>query len=948
MPGVGNLRRTNLKRDQLLKNNLVMIDADGVINSNNTTWADNGPARNTITYGGRPIQGTFSPFSQPPGYWSVQFNPTGNADYINSSKSSVALGSGNFTIELWVMVLSTSNIQTFYDERPTGTASNAGKAGIALGSGTVNYYTAGGLVITGTAITPGTWNHIAVSRSGTSTRLFINGIQAGSTYTDTQTYTSSVNRPMLGGDGNVPAAANYQLNGFLSNVRVVVGTALYTTTFTPPTSPLTAIPGTTFLACQSNRFLDICNAVAPTVGGSPIVSPNSPFNTPTAYSESLNGGSTYFNGSTPDYLLVAASNSHSISGTNYTIEYWMYGTNLLPGGGYDTINKNDSGVYGYTFRIDSNQKMGYYNDGGVLITSTTTIANNQWYHIAATDDGTRTRLFINGVLEANGASPASIPNDTGDLYIGVRQFGLGFPYTGYLSNMRIVKEALYTKSFSSPQYPLNANGATSLLVSDTNVGVKDLTGKNNWTSYGNTFISNTQSKFGGTSIFFDGSTGYLRASGSSLTLINSDFTVEAWIYLTAVPASAAIIFATDWTSPGFQFFVGNGSGSAYLQWQIYTVDNNTGLLTDPISLNTWTHVAWVRKNNTFYVFKNGNLVGSPYTPASTPVSTPSNIYIGARGTDGLYFSGYMDNIRVSNYARYPDPSKSFNPSFFIVGGGGGGGSSVVGNHNGGGGGGGGMLEFNDYSGNSTSTALFNSGDIYTVTVGLGGAAAAAGSNSSIINADTSISFTAIGGGAGGSGSTGGNGGSGGGGTGTGAGTLAGGVGVYPSSTYINSVTRQGYNGGIGAGPGQGGGGGGASEQGEAAVGSVSAGRGGVGRSSSLRDGTLQTYAGGGGAGQRPGGSGGGANGSNYLISTTAGSGVVNTGGGGGAGEAVSGYQTGGSGGSGIVVFSYPSPAKFTGGTITQVGGNTVHSFTANGTLTPLYSNYNPPGRFLYK
>ena len=76
---------------------------------------------------------------------------------------------------------------------------------------------------------------------------------------------------------------------------------------------------------------------------------------------------------------------------------------------------------------------------------------------------------------------------------------------------------------------------------------------------------------------------------------------------------------------------------------------------------------------------------------------------------------------------------------------------------------------------------------------------------------------------------------------------------------------------------------------------------------------------------RTGSSGGGAgNGA-----STGGAGTANTGGGGGGGG-----TRGGNGGSGIVIISYAGSQKYTGGTVTSSGGNTIHSFTSSGTLAP--------------
>lgn len=249
-----------------------------------------------------------------------------------------------------------------------------------------------------------------------------------------------------------------------------------------------------------------------------------------------------------------------------------------------------------------------------------------------------------------------------------------------------------------------------------------------------------------------------------------------------------------------------------------------------------------------------------------------------------------------------------------VAGGGGGGSGASSAANGGGGGAGGVVYNTGYPVGVQS---------YPVSVGLGGAANANGSNSVF---DT---ISAVGGGKGGGLTAltgGGNGGSGGGGSSSTTGASSGGAA---------SPAGQGYNGGysVAGSPYRGGGGGGAG-----AVGSTSSpGYGGNGVTYSI-SGISIFYGGGGGAGADAGaglgGSGGGAAGVIYTSGTGGNNGAANTGGGGGGGASQGVSIPGGAGGSGIVIISYPTGTiTATGGTMTTSGGNTIHTFTSNGTFT---------------
>ena len=88
------------------------------------------------------------------------------------------------------------------------------------------------------------WHHLAGTIEGTTTRLFLNGILiASGTISGTRTHTGQ--RCTIGAN-----QTSRYLKGYMSNVRIVKGKALYTDNFTPPTRELKKVPGTVLLACQ--------------------------------------------------------------------------------------------------------------------------------------------------------------------------------------------------------------------------------------------------------------------------------------------------------------------------------------------------------------------------------------------------------------------------------------------------------------------------------------------------------------------------------------------------------------------------------------------------------------------------------------------------------------------------------------------------------------------------
>jgi hypothetical protein len=290
--------------------------------------------------------------------------------------------------------------------------------------------------------------------------------------------------------------------------------------------------------------------------------------------------------------------------------------------------------------------------------------------------------------------------------------------------------------------------------------------------------------------------------------------------------------------------------------------------------------------------------------------------------------------------------------YLIVGGGGAGGSHV-----GGGGGGGGVLQ-----GSITLTTASHS-----IVVGAGGTSTGGDTRGNSGQSSSAFGLTAIGGGGGGTYSGLGNangisGGSGGGAAGTdGTTTATGGLGTAGQGFAGGSVGQRTG----GASDTSGAGGGGASQAAFSRVNAYDSMQrnGGDGISTDIT-GTVRFFGGGGGSGSfnarvagnggRGGGGGGGSTGSTAGLGDTnsinnasngasgsgalGGAGAANSGGGGGGGAGGSTPASTAAGGSGIVVIRYPGAARATGGTITTVGTDTVHTFTSSGTL--LFSQAN--------
>lgn len=483
----------------------------------------------------------------------------------------------------------------------------------------------------------------------------------------------------------------------------------------------------------------------------------------------------------------------------------------------------------------------------------------------------------------------------------------------------------------------------------------------------------TYNSSNGGALSFNGSNGYVNITNNSQLQITGSSTIEFWIKPTNLAAGRQNIidktyggeFAfTQETDGGISYFYGT-SGVLALPYQGFNSSPTVA------AQGQWQHFALVRNltNSRLYWYKNGVLVNSVAATYTAAAPSSNNVTIGL-GYTGVYYNGLISSAHIYNRAlsaaeiqqNFNALSSRYNYQFvkaLVVGGGGGGGSYV-----GGGGGGGGFLENN----------IGVISGSYTITVGAGGSGGdigridneTNGGNSSIVG--NGYSLVAIGGGIGKrysdqSGSAGGSGG--------GAGGCQSGGGLGGASLqFLSSNGGYGYRGGNMLNSRinndtEGRGGGGAGGQGLDSSCSEP-GDGGPGRLSSI-SGTSYYYGGGGGGGgyyagdsgavrAGNGGVGGGGGGGAFTTGTpgtgggggttngetptlnmgslgqgVGGAGGANTGGGGGG----CGHSDhGGNGGSGVVIISYPTGSiSATGGTITTSGGNTIHTFTSNGTFT---------------
>jgi len=626
--------------------NTILLHADGTNGANNSVFIDSSTLNNTITRVGVPTQGTISPFATTG--WST-YHPSASDYYSFPSLANMALGaSGSCTIECWAYfnTLPVSGAYIFSKDGVAGTNVSeysfqfTSSGVIQLGVGDATTSSGNQLINIGT-VTTGSWYHIAACRSGSTWYLFLNGTLTNSGGTAQSASPVSGGRSFfIGGQ----QSGGGSLNGaYISNLRINIGQALYTSSFNIPIAALTNITNTVVLAAQNNKFIEnISNGVI-TTAGTPQVQPFSPFNPTAAYSNTVVGGSIYLDGSS--YLSSATYSNFAFGYNDFTIEFWVYPTSSF------TSSTRFVSTYTNGLVIYPNTSGNILVDNysvATKVTSSSTIPLNAWSHIAVTRKANTDFIYINGVSANSGAADATNYSSSG-FFVG-SDAGSAGKYTGYISNLRVTNGSIYSSNFTPSTAPPTAIANTTLLLNATNAGIIDSSQKKQLITYGSAAISNVKSQFGGSSLILNGSTDYLTFT-NPIVMGTQAYTMECWFNLNSTSFSV------------FYPFIGTSTNSTSAlnirisNTTVIRVDANNSSGTDftlPVTLTTgvWYHVAVTRD-----AAGNCNvwLNGVRSTSGNLVISTN---YTGTTDTIGYvsssnFFNGYIDEFRLTlGIARY--------------------------------------------------------------------------------------------------------------------------------------------------------------------------------------------------------------------------------------------------------------------------------------------------------
>lgn len=452
------------------------------------------PAQRLSSAGVLQVLGQFDEVSFTPGSWTLA-----GSQGVTVGNSSVFALPGDFTVEFFFYLSSVPSTEIDFWESQTNTTFRILKRGSSSG---LSYDAYGGtsyLIAADASIPTNQWNHVAVSRTGTTVQAYFNG-----TRTINQTDATSFGAPTAAYSVACRVGGTNSLVGSISNFRLVKGAGMYTGATIPvPSAPLGNVSGTQLLLptpYTGGAFFDYSsNNFTVTKVGAPVSGSGSPFtvNTPQRLTStgilqvdndfdevSLTAGAVSFNG-TNQYLTIANNTALDLAtgAPDWTIECWFY-TSLASS---QQILVQKDGISGsrqsqYMILINtSNQIQGVLSPatsstGNQNFISSVTVTTNRWYHVAMVRSGSNITIFLNGAIVVGPtAITVTMGNNTGPLSIGANGTGASY-LNGYISNVRIVKgTAVYTAAFTPSQsiLPSIANTQVLLNVIDSANFIKD-------------------------------------------------------------------------------------------------------------------------------------------------------------------------------------------------------------------------------------------------------------------------------------------------------------------------------------------------------------------------------------------------------------------------------------------------------------------------------------------
>ena len=312
---------------------------------------------------------------------------------------------------------------------------------------------------------------------GTSVHAFVSGV------TDAITVTG-------GGSGPFTAATGTTYDPFSGNMVIEIGTHSLTTS----DSVTIANDGVVFTCAQDNNTSNKAypRSTDPASGSARNISAVS------ATTITIDVGAVPID----EYVTVPTSTEFGFGTGEFTVECWVK-PNSIAAGSKAIFDMRTTGteVSPYVYLDGANLKVSV--NGSVVITGTTNLAANTYYHVALCRSGSTTKLFLNGTQEGSDFSDGGNYGSTKPFTIGAAYDTTSDVMPGYIDDFRVSTVARYTSTFTAPKMHQGDTDTVLLLSFDgiyNSTYTQDWSGAEAFTNYeyfNNDAITETSKLYGG-------------------------------------------------------------------------------------------------------------------------------------------------------------------------------------------------------------------------------------------------------------------------------------------------------------------------------------------------------------------------------------------------------------------------------------------------------------------
>lgn len=389
------------------------------------------------------------------------------------------------------------------------------------------------------------------------------------------------------------------------------------------------------------------------------------------------GSAMQFDG-VDDYI-TSATNGFSTGKQDRAFSFWIKSSNLAVEA-KSLVGYGGADLYQYTYvmlgRNSSQLSRAWFWGWGDDYTANAILPNDRWIHIIYNQKDGVGQFYFNGVFDSQFTLHASTNTPSGTtFYIANNSSHAGRNFDGIIDDIVVYNRSLTTSEIDSlyrtggwpstlpGEYTSDTNTVLLLHMNEeSGSSVYDVSGKYNLGSTtGTTIVDGRYGK----ARSLNGSSDYISLlNESNFDFGTSDFTLEAWIYPTSTSAGQTILskYNSSTNNMGFDFSVQPGG-------QLWFVLSQTGngddvgfaqkSLSGAIAVNTWQLVSGVvdHTSQKIRLYCNGvelttTAVGTfPTAMFNSDQPVRIGYAIPREGNPNPYYSGIIDEVRISNIAR---------------------------------------------------------------------------------------------------------------------------------------------------------------------------------------------------------------------------------------------------------------------------------------------------------